>query len=66
MPSYIKATRPVLEIFKIVFPDSPHTSSVQQANTLKVQHQLKTQYFKIYYTQPLHILAIYPYHLWAG
>jgi hypothetical protein len=30
LPSYIKATRPVLEIFKLVgyFPDSPRTSTL--------------------------------------
>ena len=49
LPSYIKATRPVLEIFKMAgyFPDSTHTSSVQQANnTLIVQHQLDANVFK--------------------
>jgi len=46
MPSYIKVTRPVLEIFKMAgyLPDSPCTRKVQDKSITLTSYERKEEY----------------------
>ena len=62
LPSYIKATRPVLEIFK-KWTDTFRTALVHKRNLTQTSPSTNSIMFYIYYTQIAHASCIYPGYL---